>query len=104
MNPVVPTTACTPLFREPDEVLPGGVDLGEVDRHLGAGLVQCLGPGGHLQVLVDPGHLAQVDAGVERIDRRDELELGIVAHRLAHGRAHPATGAEHSYAHHGARP
>ena len=37
-NPVVPTTACTPLLGAPREVVAGGVDHGEVDRDLGAGV------------------------------------------------------------------
>ena len=33
--------------------------------------------------------------GVVRVDRGDQLELGIVGDRLAHGRAHAPAGAEH---------
>ena len=42
-KPVVPTTACTPWSAHQREVVAGGVDDGEVDRHLGTGVGQRVG-------------------------------------------------------------
>ena len=104
MKPVVPTTAWTPCSAHHIRFVARRGDHGEVDRHLGPGIAQRLGLGRDLEVLVDAVHLAQVDAGVERVDGGHQLEVGIVAHRLAHGGAHPPARTEHSHAHHGARP
>ncbi len=80
----------------PHEVLACGVDHGEVDRDLGAGVGQGNGIGGDLQARGVDADLAQVDARVQRIDRGDQLEPGIVEHRLAHGGAHAPGRAEHA--------
>ena len=40
--------------------------------------------------------LADVDADVVRVDRRDELEAGVVADGLADRHSHPAARAEHA--------
>ena len=39
---------------------------------------------------VEPGDVAQVDAGVEGVDGGDELERGVAEHGAAHRRAHAA--------------
>ena len=43
----------------------------------------------------DP-ELPEVDAGVQRVDRGHELELGVVEHRPADRGAHAARRAEHT--------
>ena len=40
--------------------------------------------------------LPEVDTGVMRVDRGDQLELGVVDDRAADGRAHAPAGAEHA--------
>ena len=50
---------------------------------------------------VDVGHAAQVDAGVQRVDRGDELELGVGLDGLAHRAAHAARRAEDAHLGHG---
>ena len=84
------------MLGEPGEVLPGRVDLGEVDDHLDAGLEQRLGVGRHLERQVEPGDLAQVEPGVVRVDGGHQLELGVVGHRPAHGATHAPACAEHT--------
>ena len=79
----------------PRDVLAGGVEHGEVDRDLGAGVGQRTGMAGHLQAGVD-AVLAQVEPGVHRVDGGDELELGIGEHGAAHGGAHASGRTEHT--------
>ena len=94
VKPVVPTTAWRPCSAAKARLLARGVGDGEVDDHLGAGLHQRLGGGRHLEVRVDVGDPAQVDAGVQRVDRGDELEVGVGLDGLAHGAAHAPCRAE----------
>src|SRR2546430_13074170 len=80
----------------PFEVLPSRVENREVDRHLGVGLAQGLWARRHLEARpVDP-YLVEVDARVMRIDRGDELELGIVNDGLADMLTHSPTGPENA--------
>ena len=48
-----------------------------------------------VEVAVDLGGHAQVEAGVLRVDGRDQLELGVGDHRLAHRATHAPGRAEH---------
>ena len=48
--------------------------------------------------------LIEVDAGVMRVDRRDELQVGRVEDGSTHRRSHPPAGSEDSYANHPAAP
>ena len=80
----------------PREVVAGGVDHGEVDRDLGAGVGERVGAGATSAGRAVDAELAQVDARVMRVDGGDELELGVVEHRLAHRGAHAPACAEHT--------
>ena len=87
------------VLGEVAQVFAGRVDVREVDGHLGLGPQQRVGRRTHLDVeRLDLGDLADVEPGVERIDRRDELEAVIAGNGLAHGDAHAATGAENAHA------
>ena len=92
-----------PVVGAPGEVRPGGVEDGEVDRHLGTGVGEDVGRLLDLQAGAVDADLAEVDAGVERVDGGHELEVGIAEHRLADGLAHAAAGAEHAHPGHGRR-
>jgi hypothetical protein len=84
------------MLGAPFEVLPSRVEDREVDCHLGVGVAQRLWARGHLEAgPVDP-HLVEVDAGVMRVDRGHELELGIVDDGLADVLTHSPTGPENA--------
>ena len=88
------------VVRAPPQVGAGRVEVGEVDRDLGAGLGQRIGIGRHDQ----PGHVdadrfPQVGSGLLGVDRRHQLELGIGGHGLAHGCAHAARRPEDTDSH-----
>ncbi len=48
-----------------------------------------------MEVGVDLHGVAQVEPGMVRVDRGDQLEVWVGEHSLADGRAHPAGCAEH---------
>ena len=102
VSPVVPDHGVHAVGGQPGQVGPGRLDLGEVHGHVHARVEQRLGSGGHRQVQVHPGDLAQIEAHVERVDHGHQLEVGIGHHRPAHLGAHPAAGAEDAHSHHGA--
>ena len=87
----------------PTEVLARGLEHGEVDRDLGPGVGERVRDTQDLQTGCGDAELGEVDPDVERVDGGDEVELGIVEHRLADGLAHAATGAEHAHSGHAAR-
>ena len=95
MKPVVPTTAWMPCSAANARLLAGRLEVGEVDDDLGAGVDERGGVGGDVQVAVDAGGVTEVETGVQRVDRGDELELGVAEDGLAHGGAHAACRAEH---------
>src|SRR5581483_4460772 len=83
------------VLRTPPEVLLGRLQHGEVDHHLNAGVGQPLVVGAdHEAGHVEADRLAEVKAGVVRIDGGDQVELGVVDDHLADRRAHAAGGAE----------
>ena len=97
LNPLVPTTACTPLSAHHVEVLARGVDHGEVDRDLGAGVEERVG--------------ARRDVDARRRRRRaaggrcrrgsgstaaTSSSSGSSSDRAAHRRTHAPAGAEHA--------
>ena len=97
VNPVVPTTAwIAVLGRDQARFSRAASRLGEVDHHLGPGVDAAprrrRPRAGRLST---PADLAQVDAGVERVDRGDQLELGVGEHGPAHRGAHAPRRAEH---------
>ena len=73
LNPVVPTTACTPFSAHQREVLAGGVDHREVDRNLRARVEQRARARRDLDLRAVHAELTEVDARVQRIDGGDEL-------------------------------
>ena len=93
---MVPTTAWRPCSAAKARFCARRLGDGEVDDDLGARVDERLGRRRHLEVRVDVGHPAQVDARVERVDRGDELEVGVALDGLAHGAAHAAGRAEHA--------
>ena len=103
MKPVVPTTAWMPCSAANARFSRAASRCGEVDDDLGPGVDEGRRVRRDVQVAVDPSRVAQVEPGVQRIDRGDELELGVAEHRLAHGGAHAARRAEHPDLDHGAR-
>ena len=82
------------LLRAEPEVLARRVDHGEVDRDLGRRVDECVRTSGDLQAGAAQPELIEIDARVVRIDRGNELELGVGVHRLADGRAHATAGTE----------
>ena len=85
----------------PPHVVSGRVDDREVDRDMCAGRFEGVGLGRDLQAGAGNAELLQVDAGVQRVDRRDELHVGRVVYRPAHRRAHTPGRAEHADLDHG---
>ena len=79
-NPVVPTTACTPLSAHHAMLSRAASTTVKSTATSAPGVGERAGVTGHLQAGVDPT-LAQVEPGVHRVDRGDQLELGIVEHR-----------------------
>src|ERR1700722_908837 len=84
----------------PREVLARGVEHGEVNRYLRVGVSHRGRLRRHLHVGALYAELAEIDAGVLRVDRGNELEARRVDHRPAHRRAHAPCGAEYSYPNH----
>ena len=88
------------VVRAPDEVLAGGVDHGEVDHDLGLGVGERVEMRRDLHAGRVDTELAEVDARVQRVDRGDELELGVVEHRATDRRAHAPCRSHHTHANH----
>ena len=84
--------------RAPGQVLAGGVEVGEVDGHLGLGPGQRLHVRRHLQAAqLGPGHAPQVDPGVQGVDGGHQQHIRIADHGPADGRPHPPAGPEHPH-------
>src|SRR5262249_44411335 len=87
----------------PFQVLACCFEHREVDSHLRPRVGQRLGCRRDVQPRAVETDLIEVDAGVLRVDRGDEVELGIVDDRLADGPAHPPACPEHPDPEQGAR-
>ena len=101
LNPVVPTTACTPLSAHQAMLSRAASTTVKSTATSAPASASASGVARHLQARVDPA-LPQVDPRVHRVDRGDELELGVVEHRVAHRGPHAPGRAEHTNSDHAA--
>ena len=95
MKPVVPTTAWTPCAAHQRRFSRAAPTTVKSTATSTPASTSASGFADDLEVGAAHPELVEIDARVVRVDRRDELELGVVEHRPAHGRTHAPTGAEH---------
>ena len=93
-KPVVPTTACTPcsahqsrLSRAASTTVKSTATSASASTSASALRAICM-------LGASTPNCRRSMPGVERVDRGDELQLGIAEHRLAHGGAHASRRAE----------